>query len=63
MTKVLELFGVSTKQNRADWSQVVSAQQCPFTKKPCFKVRKSLNPANRLMGGADAAGAEPFGFA
>lgn len=41
MTKVLELFGVSTKQNRADWSQVVSAQQCPFTKKPCFKVRKS----------------------
>ncbi len=41
MTKVLELFGLSTKESREDWHRVVDEQGCPFTGKPCFKVRKS----------------------
>ena len=40
MSKVLELFGKSTRQ-KADWGKTVSTQKCPYIKKRCFKVRKS----------------------
>lgn len=41
MSKVLELFGKSTKKQYPNWRQVVSSQQCIYTKKQCYKVRKS----------------------
>ena len=39
-SKVLELFGCSTRTNQ-DWKQIVKRQRCPFTDTKCFKVRKS----------------------
>ena len=41
MNKVLELFGKSTRKKALNWKQIVSSQQCAYTKKPCYKVRKS----------------------
>lgn len=38
--KVLELFGKSTRKDQA-WSEILSAQWCPFTNTCCYKVRKS----------------------
>jgi hypothetical protein len=42
-SKVLELFGLSTRAKH-EWPDVVKKQLCPFTSTKCFKVRKS-NPA------------------
>lgn len=41
--RVAELFGESTdaRTDAAGWSQTVAAQNCPFTSRRCFKVRKS----------------------
>jgi len=41
MSKVLELFGVSTKAEGIDWAEVMSAQTCPLLSRKCWKVRKS----------------------
>jgi hypothetical protein len=42
MSKVLELFGVSTSsQQNIDWNKIVSKQFCIFSGKDCYKVRKS----------------------
>lgn len=41
MYKVVELFGVSTANQDAKWEEVLKKQICPFTKKRCYKVRKS----------------------
>jgi Restriction endonuclease NotI len=41
MSKVLELFGKSTKKPQANWAQIVGGQQCPFIRKQCYKIRKS----------------------
>lgn len=42
MNKVLELFGISTAaKQKIDWKKLTSNQICLFTKKGCFKVRKS----------------------
>lgn len=43
MSKVLELFGHSTKVANENWQAIVDDQQCPFLGKTCYKVRKS-NP-------------------
>nr|WP_097059138.1 NotI family restriction endonuclease [Alloalcanivorax xenomutans] len=43
MSKVLELFGHSTKVANENWQTIVDEQQCPFLGKTCYKVRKS-NP-------------------
>lgn len=43
MSKVLELFGHSTKVDNENWQEIVDDQQCPFLGKTCYKVRKS-NP-------------------
>jgi hypothetical protein len=44
-SRVAELFGVSTQADRSsdEWAQIVADQNCPFSSKRCFKVRKS-NP-------------------
>ena len=44
MTKVKELFGQFTMRDDIDWGIILREQNCPFTAKKCFKVRKS-NPA------------------
>ncbi len=41
MSKVLELFGKSTLRPQSDWKGIVEIQQCLYTKKQCFKIRKS----------------------
>ena len=40
MTKVAELYGVSTTA-KADWPEIVAAQACPFLQRKCLKNRKS----------------------
>lgn len=41
MSKVKELFGYSTKDSSVNWAQVVSKQMCPYSRKKCYKIRKS----------------------
>ena len=41
MSRVLELFGIPTFGGDRDWRSLIESQNCPFTTKPCFKVRKS----------------------
>lgn len=41
MSRVLEIFGVSTSSARSDWKGLVGSQNCPYLKKKCIKVRKS----------------------
>lgn len=41
MSTIVELFGHSVESPREDWDQIVQAQQCPFLRKKCYKVRKS----------------------
>lgn len=45
MSKVAELFGVSTAagQKKHDWKQIVDKRWCPFLSRLCLKNRKS-NP-------------------
>lgn len=38
--RVAELFGYSTLAS-ANWRALVDSQECPFTEKRCFKIRKS----------------------
>lgn len=40
-SKVLELFGISTKSDDAEWEGIVAEQHCPYLKKKCVKTRKS----------------------
>lgn len=40
MNEVIELFGLPAKED-ADWDNIVAGQECPYTLKRCFKVRKS----------------------
>jgi hypothetical protein len=40
-SKVLELFGLSTRGSNVDWPSAVEQQICPFTNTKCYKVRKS----------------------
>jgi hypothetical protein len=41
MSKIAELFGVSTYSKEENWSRIVREQICPFLGKKCYKVRKS----------------------
>lgn len=42
MTKVIELYGVSTQTKTAvDWQTIVKAQYCPYLERRCAKIRKS----------------------
>lgn len=40
MTKVLELYGVSTRSD-TDWGAIVEREKCPYLQKRCIKIRKS----------------------
>ncbi|MBW7863319.1 MAG: hypothetical protein GX580_09715 [Candidatus Hydrogenedens sp.] len=42
MSAILELFGHDTRSTkRKAWEDIISRQLCPFTKRRCYKVRKS----------------------
>ncbi|MBF0133639.1 MAG: hypothetical protein HQL75_13760 [Magnetococcales bacterium] len=41
MSKIAELFGYAAGNSTLNWSDVVSAQQCPYLNKRCYKIRKS----------------------
>jgi len=41
MTKLLELFGVSTSVRKHDWAKTVKRSWCPFLGRRCVKNRKS----------------------
>lgn len=41
MSKIVELFGISTERKQENWNQIVREQLCPFLEKKCYKVRKS----------------------
>jgi hypothetical protein len=41
MSKVVELFGQSVARSGVDWKAVVTRQQCVFSNKECYKIRKS----------------------
>lgn len=42
MSKVIELFGTSTKTDKKpDWQKIVAQQLCPYLNRICIKVRKS----------------------
>lgn len=41
MSKIAELFGVSTDRKEENWVQIIREQICPFLGKKCYKVRKS----------------------
>ena len=41
MNTVLELFGHAAGNPAFDWQSLVAAQMCPYTKRRCYKIRKS----------------------
>lgn len=41
MSKVVELFGKSTKKKAVNWPKVVAEQHCVYANKRCYKIRKS----------------------
>ncbi len=42
MSKVLELYGISTRSKKeTDWKRFLSRQNCPYLNRRCIKVRKS----------------------
>jgi hypothetical protein len=42
MSKILELYGISTRStDNPKWQQIVDGQFCPYLKRKCIKVRKS----------------------
>ncbi len=47
MSKILDLFGHSTRLREKDWQAIIEKQQCPFLGKKCYKIRKS-EPDNAI---------------
>lgn len=41
MDEIVELFGMNTEAQGIDWGTIVAQQQCPFSDKKCYKIRKS----------------------
>lgn len=41
MSRLLELYGISTFAEGTPWSDIVDNEQCPFIGRKCLKVRKS----------------------
>ena len=40
MNRVIELFGYPTGNLSLDWQQIIEQQNCPYSGKVCYKVRK-----------------------
>lgn len=58
MNKVVELFGQSVTKLGVDWSAVASRQQCTYSGKPCYKIRKS-DPSTAIGSCTVLYGREP----
>lgn len=56
--KVVELFGQSAAKTDMDWKAVVTNQQCVYTNKKCYKIRKS-NPDTAIGSCTVLYGREP----
>lgn len=41
MSRIKELFTFSVDRNDINWSEIINSQQCRYSLKKCFKVRKS----------------------
>lgn len=41
MSRVRELFSFSIERKDLEWEKIINNQQCPYSNKRCFKVRKS----------------------
>jgi hypothetical protein len=41
MSKVVELFGQSVTDPNVNWERIATEQQCNYTNKKCYKIRKS----------------------
>ena len=41
MSRVRELFSFSIERKDLEWDKIINNQQCPYSNKRCFKVRKS----------------------
>ena len=42
MTKVLEMYGISTQANsETDWNRIIKQENCPYLHRRCIKIRKS----------------------
>ena len=41
MSKILELFTVSTSRGEVDWGSIADDQHCSYLEKKCVKSRKS----------------------
>lgn len=42
MSRILELFGISTRRaEETNWATIAEQQRCPYLKRKCIKVRKS----------------------
>ncbi|UCV07387.1 NotI family restriction endonuclease [Dechloromonas denitrificans] len=41
MSKVIEIFGKSAFKSGENWVEVISKQQCVYSNKRCYKIRKS----------------------
>lgn len=41
MSRIKELFTFSVDRGDINWSKIIDSQQCRYTSKKCFKVRKS----------------------
>ncbi len=41
MSRIKELFAFSVDRNDINWSEIINSQQCRYSLKKCFKVRKS----------------------
>lgn len=41
MKEVLELYGIPVQKRHEHWEDIVTLQECPFTKRTCTKIRKS----------------------
>lgn len=41
MSRIVELFTFPTGEKNLNWDNIIRNQYCPYTKKRCFKVRKS----------------------
>lgn len=41
MSDILELYGIATHSDKADWNTIAHAETCPFLNRKCLKIRKS----------------------
>lgn len=57
LSRVVEMFGHHYSERGVPWSEVVTAQECPYTGRRCYKTRKS-DPATAIGTCTVAVGAD-----